>query len=106
MNNNTFWGRAKPLIKAHNLSQKQFADRMKIPYGTLKTWLFQNRTPDIDAAYAIAYALGVTLDYLMSGKDKNITELRLKEIEARKALGRIQRQLDKMQEELRKMRPL
>ena len=106
MENNTFWGRAKPLIKAHNLTQKQFADFLKIPYVTLKTWIHHDRTPEIREAYAVAFALGVTLDYLLSGKDRDLTAMRLREIEARKAAVRIQKLLGQIQEELSRMRPL
>ena len=106
MENDTFWGRVKPLIKAHNMSQRQFADFLGIPYNTLKTWIRYDRLPEIRGAYAVAYALGVTLDYLLHGKDRDITAMRLREIETRKAVSRIQGLLEQIQKELSQMRPL
>ena len=106
MNNNTFWGRAKPLIKALNMTQKQFADYLGYSYNTLKGWIQFNRVPDLSAAYNVAYALGVTLDYLLSGKDRDIAAKRLWEIEARKAATRVLELSEKIQKEMLLLRPL
>ena len=106
MKNDTFWGRAKPLIKAHNMTQGQFADFLGIPYGTFKGWIRFDRVPDLSTAYAIAYALGVTLDYLFSGKDRDIAAKRLWEIEARKAADRVLELTKKIEKEMLLLRPL
>ena len=102
----TFWERAKPLIKAHNLTQREFADHLGISYFTLRGWIHHKRIPELSAAYDIALVLGVTLDYLISGKDKNFAARRLKEIEVRKASGRVLKLTEQMQKELNKIRPL
>ena len=106
MEKNTFWGRAKPLIKTHNMTQKQFADFLGIPYETFKGWLRFDRVPDLSTAYSIAYALGVTLDYLFSGKDRDIAAKRLWEIEARKAADRILVLTKKIEKEMLLLHPL
>jgi len=101
-----FWPRVKELIKAHNLTQKQFAAKNGFSQNTLRGWIYHNRIPDLSAAYAIAYSLGVSLEYLLGGKDKNITEARLKELELRKSAARILKMMDAIQEEIKLMRPL
>ena len=106
MNNNTFWGRVKTLMRAHNITQSQFAEFLGISLHTFKAWMHYKRIPDTVAAYKIAYALGVTLDYLISGKNRDIAAMRSREIEARKASVRIQGLLDQINEELRFLRPL
>jgi len=93
-------------MKAHNLTQRQFAEQLGISHHTVRGWIHYDRVPELSAAYAIAYAMGVSLEYLLGGKEKNITELRLKELELRKSAGRILKLMDKIQEELKRMRPL
>jgi len=106
MNDIHFWLRVKELLKTHNLTQKQFAEQMGFSPNTVRGWIYHNRVPELSATYVIAYSLGVSLEYLLGGKDKNITELRLKELELRKAAGRIQKSIDKIQKELKQMRPI
>ena len=101
-----FWVRVKTLIKAHNLTQKQFAEKLGFSQHTVRGWIYHNRVPELSAAYTIAYTLGVSLEYLLGGKDRKITELRLRELELRKAAGRILKNMDKMQKELKQMRPI
>ena len=106
MKENTFWGRARPLIKALNMTQKQFADHVGISFSTLKGWMFHDRVPELSAAFDIAYSLGVSLEYLLSGKDRTMTDLRLKEIELRRAAGRLLKITKEIEKELKQMRPL
>ena len=106
MNNNTFWGRAKPLIKALNMTQKQFAGHLGFSHHTVRNWIYCDRLPELSAAYDIAYVLGVTLDYLMTGKDRDIAGIRLREIETRKAAARALEKMEEIQEQLLLMRPL
>ena len=101
-----FWRRTKALMKAHNMTQKQFAEHLGISLNTVRSWIYHDRVPELSAAYAIAYAMGVSLEYLLGGKDKDITVLRLKELKLRKAAGRILKKIDKIQIELKQMRPL
>jgi len=69
-----FWYRVKVLIKAHNVNQEKFAAYIGMPLSTLKGWMYHNRTPDVGTAYAIASALGVTVDYLVLGKENDTAE--------------------------------
>ena len=106
MRNTEFWKRTKALIKVHNMTQKQFADYLGFSRHTVRGWIYHNRVPHLNAAYDIAFILGVTLEYLISGKDKDIADMRLKELELRKSSARILELIDNAQKELQGMRPL
>ena len=106
MRNTGFWERTKALIKAHNMTQMQFADIFGFSRHTVRGWIYHKRVPELNAAYAIAYKLGVSLEYLISGKDKDIADLRYKELELRKSSARILEMIESAQKELQGMRPL
>ena len=106
MEKNTFWVRAKPLIKAHNMTQRQFAAYMGISINTLESWIKFDRVPETSTAYNIAVTLGVTLNYLLGGKERDITTARLKELEARNSAKRIAELSAQIIKEAQKMRPL
>ena len=106
MSENSFWGRTKPLIKAHNMTQDLFARKMGFSVNTFKNWIYYDRIPDLSAAYDIAKVLGVTLDYLIGGKDKEMAEMRFKEIELRKTAAEILKLTENIQEQLMQMKPL
>ena len=102
----TFWGRVKPLIKAHKMTQKQFAEYRGISLNTLYGWIRYERIPDTSTAYEMAVVLGVTLNYLLGGREAEIAEWRLKELTARDAAARILELAGSIQEEANKLRPL
>ena len=106
MENNTFWGRVKPLLKAHKMTQKQFAEYMGISVNTLSGWIRHDRVPDTSTAYEMAVVLGVTLNYLLGGREAEIANWRFKELAAREAAARILELAGKIQEEVNKLRPL
>jgi len=64
-----FWNRVNRLLKAHRISQKQFAEYMGMPPGTFKSWIYRNDIPDAKSACQIAEGLGVTVEYLVRGSD-------------------------------------
>ena len=106
MTGSNFWLRVKALIKAHNMSQRKFAEHCGFSINTFTGWIYHKRVPELSSAYVIAFALGVSLEFLLSGKDKDITELRSKQLELRKAVGRISVEIGKIQEEINQVRPL
>jgi transcriptional regulator with XRE-family HTH domain len=106
MYNDSFWLRAKPLIKAINMTQKQFADYLGVPFNTFKNWIQYNRIPDFPTTYNMSVAFGVSVDYLLSGKDRNLAIFRLRELEARKTAADVLEQLENIQKQLRKLRPI
>ena len=106
MDNDSFWGRVKPLIKAHKMTQRQFAEYMGISENTFNGWIRHNRIPDTSTAYDMAVVLGVTLNYLLGGREAEIADWRLKELAARNAAAHILELAAQIQEEARKLRPL
>jgi len=102
----TFWRRVKPLIKAHKMTHKQFSEYMGIPLNTLKGWMRYERIPDTGTAYEIAVVLGVTLNYLLGGREAEIADWRRKELTARDAAARILELASQIEEEASKLRPL
>ena len=88
------------------MTQEQFAKRLGFSPHTVRNWIYHNRVPELSAAYVVAFTLGVTLEYLLGGKDKEMAELRLREIESRKTAGRILKMIERVREQLLLMRPL
>ena len=82
-----FWERTINLIKAHKISQKKFAEYTEINYNVFRGWIAKNRIPDAASACDIADALGVTVEYLVRGKDSLGAELRKKQTEERKIVA-------------------
>ena len=106
MDNNSFWGRAKPLIKAHKMTHKQFAEYMGISLNTFKSWIRYERIPDTGTAYDMAVVLGVTLNYLLGGREAEIADWRFKELAAREAAAKILKLAAEVQDEALKLRPI
>ena len=95
-----FWERVNKLTKVHNMSQEQFAGYIDVPISTYRGWIHYKRIPDAQTAVNIATALGVSVEYLVNGTDLDITESRLKELAARKAAGKMEALIGKMQQQV------
>ena len=106
MDGKMFWSRAKPLIKAHNMTQKEFAEYLGISLSTLQGWIHYERVPEISMAYTISITLGVTLNYLLGGKETNIAIARQKELEARNVAAKILKLAEQIVKEAKGLRPL
>ena len=78
MKHETFWGRVTKLLKAANLSRKQFADYLQISLRTIEGWICYNRIPDAITAWRMAVLLGVTTDYLVTGSHRDLTGKKLR----------------------------
>jgi transcriptional regulator with XRE-family HTH domain len=65
----TFWGRVKQLIKKNGMTQKDAAKSFGLPYNTVRGWMYKDIIPTAIDACKIAQALGVTVEYLVSGKN-------------------------------------
>jgi transcriptional regulator with XRE-family HTH domain len=70
MNETEFWNRVKGLLKKRNTTQREFTRACGIAYGTFCGWIYRNIYPTIFEGYVIARVLGVSVEYLMSGRDK------------------------------------
>ena len=49
------------------------AKSLGIPFGTYRGWNAYKRLPDVSAGHHIAQALGVTVEYLVSGNNPDTT---------------------------------
>ena len=65
----TLGGRIERLIRENNLSQKDFAKDVGTTESAICRYLKDERTPRIDILSNMATALGVSLDYLVTGKE-------------------------------------
>ena len=104
MNVDEFWKRVRTQLKVHKISQKKFAEHISVPYSTFNSWQYYHRSIEVGTAYSIATALGVSLEYLVTGKEEKAEEKHIKQIEARKAAGNeIIKLIGKLQEEVMKL---
>ena len=79
-----FWDRTKKQIRAHKISQRDFAAYIGISYGTFKDWICYGIIPDAITTCNIADALGVSMEYLIKGIDAEAAVNREKEAATRK----------------------
>jgi transcriptional regulator with XRE-family HTH domain len=56
--------RFKRLREEKEFTQARLAEAAGVPLGTLRNWEQGRRVPQLDAAYRVAKALGITLDEL------------------------------------------
>ncbi|AEF82992.1 putative repressor [Leadbettera azotonutricia ZAS-9] len=64
-----FWGRVKRLIEKNGMTQKEAAKASGLSYNTMRGWMYKGIIPIAVDAYKIAQALGVTVEYLVAGKN-------------------------------------
>lgn len=79
-----FWARVKSLIKAHKITQRKFAEYAGINFYTFRNWIYYGVLPDVNSAYLIASALGVSIEYLVTGIDGKAAEKRERDTLKRK----------------------
>ena len=77
------WRNVNKLIKAQNTTQEAIAKTCAINFGTFKNRSSKKIVPDAIEAYKIAQALGVSVEYLVTGSDTNPAERELKELKER-----------------------
>ena len=67
-NTDDFWKRIKHLIKIKAVTQQTALKACGISYNTFKGWVSKKYFPPLEAAYKLARYLGVSVDFLISGK--------------------------------------
>ena len=103
MDTENFWKRVKDQAKAHKISLEKFAEYINVPKSTFFRWKKNNLVPDVVTSYNIATALGVSLEYLLTGKKQKGEEERMAQIKARKNTeARVKKLVEKLQEEVLK----
>jgi hypothetical protein len=66
-----FWERVKVEIRRLNTTQEWVANKAKLNFGSFRGWITKGRLPGTTEAVAIAQVLGVTVEYLLTGKDSS-----------------------------------
>lgn len=88
-----FAEKLKTLRKINVLTQKELAEKLKIKQNSYSDWENGKSEPNIEMLVRIADYFDVSLDYLMGGKMKNITEevsLCLKKLRMKRKLSQKQ----------------
>ena len=67
----TFWQRVRALMKEKQVSQAAAAKICGVPLSTFKRWISKNTIPTLDVASAISRYFGISLDYLVYGKEED-----------------------------------
>lgn len=63
-----FWKRVRNLLQG-DLTQSWLCNEIEVSSGTLSNWINKNRYPGADKAQAIACALNVSVEFLVSGEE-------------------------------------
>lgn len=67
-----FCERLSSIMKQQNITSKQLAYKTGVSKGTIDCYRNNRKhLPRIDTAVAIAQALGISIDYLLTGKNEN-----------------------------------
>ena len=91
----SFWERVKNLITAHKINQIQFAAHIGMSVNTFRGWLHYRRIPDLQTALNISDALGVSIYYLVYGKENDrLAEEKKKRSSVKEAVARMHADMD------------
>lgn len=67
-----FWIRVKNEIRQARTTQEWVATKVGVRPDTFSRWIQRNTMPNADQVVAIAHVLGVTVEYLVTGKDATL----------------------------------
>ena len=65
-----FWNRLRTELINQDLTHKEFADKIGIIKGSLESKFARENIPDADFLYQCSKALGLSMDYLYTGVEK------------------------------------
>ena len=65
-----FWKRVKVLLKEKKITQAQAAKVCSRSLNTLRGWMSKDTIPPLEDAFELARYLGVSLEFLITGKEK------------------------------------
>lgn len=82
MNAIDFWKRVNKRIKELNITQESLCSDLGINLGTFKQQITHARFPSVDSALKIAQALGVSVEYLVTGKETDGKKQLLEEMQS------------------------
>ena len=93
MTNETMWDRVKRLLKENKYTQNAAAEVCCVKLSTFQSWIRKDYYPTILGGYALARFLGVTVEYLVTGKER----------EAKKQIETVRSVLKEADEKLKKI---
>jgi transcriptional regulator with XRE-family HTH domain len=93
---NVFWGRVKQLIKKKNTTQAKVAEACGVPLETFHGWIYKGIYPTVLGAYYLSRVLGVSIDYLVAGKDKEEEKIESRVKKVRSLLDQASSGLDEI----------
>ena len=69
-----FWKRVKLILKERGYTQKQAAAACAVPLGTFYGWIAKNILPPVLNCVFLSRFLGVSVEYMVTGKKPNAAE--------------------------------
>ena len=72
-----FWNRVKELTKQNKITQDTLAKECGVTVNVLKSWIFNNRLPDVAQAIYIAKTLNTSVEFLVRGSQLSELETKL-----------------------------
>jgi transcriptional regulator with XRE-family HTH domain len=75
MDTKIFWNRVKALAKEKKATRKDVAEAIGMPIDTLKTWIRRETVPSLDYTIELSRYFGVSIQYLVMGKNTEISEI-------------------------------
>ena len=70
MNIDAFWKRVKRCLKEKVVTQNTAAKAIGMPPETFRGWMSKGRIPPLSYAYRLSKFLGVSLEFLITGKEQ------------------------------------
>ena len=71
MTEKKFWTVVKSLLKKNKKTQIEAAGICGVSVRTFRNWMYRNLYPTIVDGYLLARFLGVSVEYLVTGKEKD-----------------------------------
>jgi DNA-binding XRE family transcriptional regulator len=68
--NDYFWGRVKRLLKENRVTHEMAAAACGVKLKTFRSWMRKDYYPTILGGYDLACLLGVSVEYLVTGRDR------------------------------------
>ena len=69
MNWKAFWKRVKLSLKENGVTQEAAAKLIGISAHTFRAWMSKGRIPPLSYAFKLSNFLGVSLEYLITGRE-------------------------------------
>ena len=88
-----FWVQVRKILREKNMTQKALAQACGFPYSTFRGWMKKNYFPTVIGGFMIARKLGVSVEYLVTGKERT----------GKKELEKVQNLLHRANEKLGRM---